>query len=86
MFDKQRKLWIILIYFVASGKLENTMFCMTANSAMECFSILLNEKRFSKNDVTFLAFLFKETACFELYTKCINYALIQESSCIEGTF
>lgn len=81
MFDKQRKLWITIIYFVASGKFEN----MTANSAMECFNILLNEKRFSKNDIAFLADFFSKTGCFELHMKCREYGLLQKSSSIEGT-
>lgn len=86
MSDKQQKLRTTLLYFVASGKLENTMFLMAAKSAIECFSILLNEKLFSKNDIIIILSLCKETECDELYRKCREYAIVQEPSSIQGKF
>lgn len=59
---------------------------MTAKTAMECFSILLNEELFSKNDVNFILNLCKATACSELYTKCREYAIEQKQPIIQGTF
>lgn len=88
MSDKQQKLRTTLFYFVASGKLENTMFLMSAKSAIECFSILLNEKLFSKNDIVLILSLCTETECNELYRKCGEYAIMHalKSSRTQGKF
>lgn len=88
MSDKQQKLRTTLLYFVASGKPENTMFLMSAKSSIECFSILLNEKLFSKNDIILILSLCKETECNELYRKCREYAIVhvQEPSRTRGKF
>lgn len=64
------------------------MFFMTAKSAIECFSFLLNEKLFSKNDIVLILSLCKETECNELYRKCREYAIVhvQETSSTQGKF
>lgn len=61
------------------------MFFMTAKSAIECFSILLNEKLFSKDDTVLILSLCKETGCNELYRKCREYAIVHvQTSSTQG--
>lgn len=65
----------------ASGKVGNLDKLKAANSASECFSLLLDEYLFSQIDVVFMQFLCKEMSCIELYTYCIDYALEQKALC-----
>lgn len=65
----------------ASGKVGNLDKLKAANSASECFSLLLDEYLFSQYDVVFMQFLCKEMCCIELYTDCIAYALEQKALC-----
>lgn len=51
---------------------------MPANSVLECFAYLLEKNLFSKEDVSFIQFLCKETNCEELHKKCVEYAQGQE--------
>lgn len=64
-----------------SGMLKDTTPLQSAMSAMECFTILLDENLFGKNDVIFMQFLCNETNCKELYTKCIEYASNENVLC-----
>lgn len=66
---------------VASGKVEDVTSLKSADSAMECFTILQDENIFSKRDVIFVQFLCKVTGCKELYDKCKDYALSQKALC-----
>lgn len=71
-----------LFSFVAgSGKLKNMTSLQSARPAMECFTILQDEKLFSPNDVIFMQFLCNETNCKELYSKCIEYASNEKALC-----
>lgn len=66
---------------VASGKVANLTSLKSADSAMECFTILQDENISSKSDVIFVQFLCKVTGCKELYEKCKDYALSQRALC-----
>lgn len=65
----------------ASGKVADVPSLKSADSAMECFTILQDENIFSKRDVIFIQFLCKVTECKELYEKCEEYALSQNALC-----
>lgn len=65
----------------ASGKVEDVTSLKSADSAMECFTILQDENIFSKRDVIFIQFLCKMTDCIDLYEKCEDYALSQNALC-----
>lgn len=66
---------------VASGKVADMTSLKSADTAMECFTILQDENIFSKRDVIFVQFLCKVTGCKELYEKCKDYAVSQNSLC-----
>lgn len=71
----------VFMSIVASGKVADVTSLKSADSAMECFTILQDENIFSKRDVIFMQFLCKETGCIELYEKCTDYALSQNALC-----
>lgn len=71
----------VFMSIVASGKVEDMTSLKSADTAMECFTILQDEKIFSKRDVIFVQFLCKVTGCKELYEKCKDYALSQNALC-----
>lgn len=66
---------------VASGKIKNVASLQEANSALECLGILLDEKHFTQNDVTFMQCICKQIHNAELYKKCTEYATTQGSLC-----
>eukprot|EP00105_Crassostrea_gigas_P031928 XP_011454771.2 PREDICTED: uncharacterized protein LOC105347399 [Crassostrea gigas] len=66
---------------VASGKVADVTSLKSADSVMECFTILQDENIFSKRDVIFVQFLCNVTGCKELYEKCKDYALSQKALC-----
>lgn len=74
--------------------LQNIKFCIkvscglndetsldAADSPFECFSLLLESHIFTKMDVGFFQFLFKQTDCQELYLKCLEYASKHNAKC-----
>lgn len=71
----------VFMSIVASGKVADMTSLKSADTAMECFTILQDENIFSKRDVIFVQFLCKVTGCKELYEKCKDYALSQNALC-----
>lgn len=71
----------VFMSIVASGKVADVTSLKSANSAMECFTILQDENIFSKRDVIFVQYLCNVTGCKELYEKCKEYALSQKALC-----
>ncbi|XP_065942668.1 uncharacterized protein [Magallana gigas] len=75
------KVKLLKFIIQSSGKVEDVTSLKSADSAMECFTILQDENIFSKTDVIFVQFLCKVTGCKELYDKCKDYALSQKALC-----
>lgn len=72
---------LLILWFSASGKIDNIETLKAADSPSVCFAILLDENRFSQDDVVLVQFLCKETSCSKLYAACINYALEHRKLC-----
>lgn len=51
-----------------------------ADSPFECFILLLESRIFTKMDVGFMQFLFRETGCQELYLKCMEFASTHDTN------
>lgn len=69
------------LYVVDTKQIANVKSLEEANNARECFSILQDEKFFTRNDVMLMQFLCKETQCDDLYEKCIKYAKTYKALC-----
>lgn len=70
-----------MFIFLASNKVKNRISVLEAKSAMDCLTILQDEKLFTQTDVIFMQFLCRETDCLNLYAKCIEYAEKQKALC-----
>lgn len=70
-----------MFIFLASNKVKNRISVLEAKSAMDCLTILQDEKLFTQTDVIFMQFLCRETDCLNLYAKCIEYAEKQKVLC-----
>lgn len=70
-----------MFIFLGSSKVKNRISVLEAKSAMDCLTILQDEKLFTQTDVIFMQFLCRETDCLNLYAKCIEYAEKQKALC-----
>lgn len=61
--------------------MKNRRSVLDAKSAMDCLTILQDEKLFTQTDVIFMQFLCRETDCLELNDICIEYAEKQKALC-----
>lgn len=75
--------WNISLYFfvVDSKKVKNLTSVAEAKSVLKCIEILQDEKLFTQKDVIYMQFLCQEADCFDLFSKCIEYAEKQEALC-----
>lgn len=62
-------------------KLSDSTVLKNANSALECFSIVLEMKHFTPTNVRCLQILCKKTNCQELFMKCLEFAKEHGSLC-----
>lgn len=69
------------VYVVDSRKVRNLTSVKEANSVLECIEILQDEQLFTQKDVIYMQFLCQEVECFDLFTKCIEYAETQKALC-----
>lgn len=70
-----------IFYVVASKKVKNLTSVAEAKSVLECIEILQDENLFTKNDVIYMQFLCQQADCFDLFSKCIDYAEKQKALC-----
>lgn len=61
-------------YVVDSKKVKNLTSVKEATSVLECIEILQDENLFTPTDVIYMQFLCQEADCFDLFTKCVEYA------------
>lgn len=61
-------------YVVDSNKVKNLTSVKEATSVLECIEILQDENLFTPTDVIYMQFLCQEADCFDLFTKCVEYA------------
>lgn len=61
--------------------MKNRRSVLDAKSAMDCLTILQDEKLFTQTNVIFMQFLCRETDCLELNDICIEYAEKQKALC-----
>lgn len=65
---------VFFSYVVDSNKVRNLISVKEAASVLECIEILLEENLFTPTDVIYMQFLCQEADCFDLITKCVEYA------------
>lgn len=65
---------VFFSYVVDSNKVKNLSSVKEATSVLECIEILQDENIFTPTDVIYMQFLCQETDCFDLFTKCVEYA------------
>lgn len=69
--------FLFIIFFfdvVDSNKVKNLTSVKEATSVLKCIDILQDENLFTPTDVIYMQFLCQEADCFDLYTKCVEYA------------
>lgn len=69
------------MFITASDKIKNRTSVLEAETTFDCLRILQDENLFTQEDVIFMQFLCRETDCFDLYEKCIEYAEKQRALC-----
>lgn len=65
---------LIFSLVVDSNKVKNLASVKEATSVLECIEILQDENLFTPTDVIYMQFLCQEADCFDLFTKCVEYA------------
>lgn len=69
------------MFITASGKIKNRTSVLEAETTLDFLRILQEENLFTQENVIFMQFLCRETGCFDLYEKCIEYAEKQRALC-----
>lgn len=65
---------VFFSYVVDSNKVKNLTSVKEATSVLECIEIIQDENLFTPTDVIYMQFLCQEADCFDLFTKCVEYA------------
>lgn len=65
---------VFFSYVVDSNKVKNLTSVKKATSVLECIEIIQDENLFTPTDVIYMQFLCQEADCFDLFTKCVEYA------------